>query len=119
MVFLPTLKLDQVRIAFCAVCWMVTVVWPLLVDWVGRLAFCHKVGSLPMPGATCKPPAPSPSGTLLDAPSAALRAAFCTACMACSAWVARVSDCIDCWVADAACCADTIAAAAALVAAGR
>src|SRR3984885_9994585 len=107
---------------------MVTVVWPLLDDCVGRLAFCHSVGSVPTPGATCKPPAPSPSGTLgscspgwfgsaprLFGPdSAALRAAFCTAWIA---WVARVSDCIDCCVAAAACCADVTAADAAALAA--
>ncbi len=83
----PTLKLDQVRIAFCVFWTTVTVVWPLLLDCDGRLAPCHTAGSLVF-GATCSPPGAKPFGTLpLDA-AAALRAA---AWVACIAWMARIA----------------------------
>src|SRR6202012_5809803 len=105
----PILTLDQVRIAFCAVCCTVTVVWPPLVDCVGRLAFSHSLLAALAPGATGRPPATRPLGTP-PCPAAALCAAACAACIACTACVARDSELSDWLATSAACCALAIAA---------
>ncbi len=68
VVFLPTLKVCQFKIACADVCWIVTVVWPPVTDWVGRLAPFH---SALFPVAICNPPVIKPLGTLLLACKAA------------------------------------------------
>src|ERR1700738_2928347 len=110
---------------------MVTLVRPLAVACVGVEALTQLVTALAPPAPASplsgiRPPALKPFGTLgsrrpgwfgsaprLVGPEAArLRAVACTACMA---WIARVSDLIDCCVAAAACCALVMADADAFV----
>src|SRR3984893_12272190 len=113
---------------------MLTMVWPLLVVWTGVLALTQVVTALATPVALSplsgiRPPEPRPLGTLgsckpgwlgsaprLFGPAAAkVRAAFCAASIARTAWVARLIEFCDCAAIAAACCAVAIAEVAAMV----
>ncbi len=108
----PTLKVCQLRIACGAVWLTVTLVWPLLADWVGTSAPLQRKDPGRAPGAICSPPGARPFGTTTCgkvtercAAPAAPRAAACTACRAWIACVARASAVALCLATAAACCA--------------
>ena len=89
-VFLPMLKLCQVRKAWDVVCLMPTCVRPPATVCTGRLAPRQSVEpGVVAPGATCRPPAPSPSGTVEALVSAAARASVCMRLMSRSVRLAR------------------------------
>src|SRR5215469_9052259 len=101
---------------------METVVWPLLVLWVGVLAptqvvtgFATPLPARPLSGSN--PPEASPLGTALGRLRASALCALCIVRIAWIACVARVSEFWACAATAAACCALARAAACAVTAA--
>ncbi|MCY1208152.1 hypothetical protein D9M72_197680 [compost metagenome] len=100
VVFLPTLKVSQFRMALSAVCSMVTVVLPFAADCTGSLALSQPAVSEFV--STFRPPSVRPSGA--ESPLASASARFCVCCACCAA-IARaarfrlVMDVCSCWLA--------------------